>query len=178
MKSHPKVRKVARWLSLTACRPETRQVVKWIGTAIGTVILTIWLLSGWWMLKYENPSAYILVEHGTLWVNVGKQVANPWAPPNGLTRNFYKSFELDWGRLGYNECFGPGTLVVPLWWGFLVIAVPTAYQWRLVHIARRRSLRGKCTHCKFDLAGLPLDATCPECGKNSLREKSHTSAPT
>ena len=55
---------------------------------------------------------------------------------------------------------------------FLVVRVP----WMLVAsvrsraVARRRTARGLCPRCAYDLAGLPADAArCPECGARRAR---------
>lgn len=51
-------------------------------------------------------------------------------------------------------------IVLPLWIPFLLLAIPTAWLWRL---DRRRPLPGHCGSCNYDLTG-NTSGVCPECG--------------
>ena len=53
------------------------------------------------------------------------------------------------------------TVIVPLWIGFTIVAIPTAFLWWR---DRGRIRPGHCQHCGYDLTG-NVSGRCPECGK-------------
>ena len=58
-----------------------------------------------------------------------------------------------------------GRYFIPLWLLACAVAIPTVFVWRRDSKIRRRLESNFCLHCAFDLAGLAVDAVCPECGK-------------
>lgn len=56
---------------------------------------------------------------------------------------------------------------VPLWLLIALLAGPTLLLWQR---ERRRPRPGHCP-CGYDLAGLALEAVCPECGRDGVRTR-------
>jgi hypothetical protein len=54
-------------------------------------------------------------------------------------------------------------IVVPLWAGLLVFAVPTALLW---YRDRRRFPPDHCLRCGYDVTG-NVSGVCPECGRKA-----------
>ncbi len=84
---------------------------------------------------------------------------------NGNPRTLYWKFS-------YGPEAGIGAtplLFIPLWFPALFAAIPTGLLFTRDALARRRLfMQGRCPSCSFDLAGLPHNSPCPECGKKSL----------
>lgn len=73
-----------------------------------------------------------------------------------------------WLRLALWPMYTSGPVTVlslPLWIPLALVVTPT------VLALRRGSCRGRgaCVVCGYDLAGLPPDAACAECGGKGLR---------
>ncbi len=56
------------------------------------------------------------------------------------------------------------TFSFSIWYPTASAAAVAACLYRLDRLARRRRPHTHCSHCHYDLAGLPLVTLCPECG--------------
>jgi hypothetical protein len=56
------------------------------------------------------------------------------------------------------------SFAIPLWFPFLFVTILTIAAWRHEFAARRRTLIGCCSKCKYDRRGLSPTTPCPECG--------------
>lgn len=141
-----------------------RGLFKPVTLTIFTLTLLVWFVSHWYAfgvgVQAKDESRDIALAAGCVVINdlyfPGIDPA-PWHltgrvldPPGG---HWYWT----WSHVvGLHVEF----LRVPLWWAPLVAAAPPVW---LVY--RRRSARGQCPTCGYDLAGLPSTSSlCPECG--------------
>lgn len=98
-------------------------------------------LGGYWLAPYEDIGS----DHNPMW-NRRTGPLNWW---------------FTWSTFSIPSA---GTTLhvaaIPLWFLWLVAAVPTALAWR----RRARVDPGVCPACNYSLAGIPPGSPCPECG--------------
>ncbi len=154
----------------------TRRVLKWVGL-VGCVVTVLvfaatWVWSArffWWAgpdvrridtypgnLRYV--SIYDLKESQSFpRADQGLSITHV-LPPQRNMRNLAR-----WPTLTSRYHFATGTsgwtVLVPLWFVFLMFAAPTAILW----YRDRRPPKGHCQACGYDLTG-NVTGVCPECG--------------
>jgi hypothetical protein len=93
-------------------------------------------------------------------------VPGTWQLPSGRLRIHawsQRAWWFDVDRLSTGGAPFAGSILVPFWvLSALVIGV-IVLERRVRESQGRRA--GLCTHCGYDLAGLPPEAVCPECGR-------------
>jgi hypothetical protein len=136
--------------------------------------MAVWIASGRWYFAIGHGHWYASVEVGVLHFTVqqGHQLLPVRAVSFGSTvahrapARWYWSFKSEELRGGVWTGF---TLQVPLWAPWCVLAAGSAAAWSVEVLARRRARGGLCPDCRYDRAGLPGGAVCPECGGAAAR---------
>jgi len=147
---------------------------RWILGGIAVSVLLLWGFTYFCTIVHVDPGhriidissgAVVCVPDGTVSNDPGNRLTSVvvgYQP--GLSFHNVAAGTFSWGRIKNSRwrysTFG-GFVQVPLWMPLLVFAIPSAIAWE--RFARRRR-RGTCAVCGYDLAGLPKDAPCPECG--------------
>jgi hypothetical protein len=166
MKPHPRIRKTAKW-----------------GGAIATVLLVVWIGSGWGAVSCWAPYSGLSsrVGDGGFEVSWGDGLQLPPDQPVGgafgegwqigttytvcerFPRGDFPTAWWWWGDLSSNA---PAVCVVavPLWVPASLALAITALAWRLDALARRRAMINLCATCRYDRTGLAAGVACPECG--------------
>jgi len=154
VKSHPRIRKTAKWGSTVLM---ALLIVSWIGSA--------WLHFSW---RWQDESGFAISQgrvdtwgpaNSTDW----PQSPGPYLAQSGKAR---QGLRFDW-KARWSSGFS-----VPLWFPVLLGAGMTCLAWRLDSLARRRERAGLCPKCYYDRKGLPPDTVCPECGATAFENAS------
>ena len=150
----------------------TRRITRWLLLTTSTVVILLWLVSGFVHVLWGDGCSYQLeVYLGSLRISWG-------APHRGSFKNmdfyegvsFRQSWDYEWGwaPIPYGEAVNDWYLIaVPLW---PLAAVACIVILRLYGRGRRR--KGQCGTCGYDLRGNESEV-CPECGEPILRERTH-----
>ncbi len=139
-----------------------RGITKWGGVTLCVLLFALWLASGWWAITMSpgpHPSPWFFVSaiyghfafaiYPELWNMDGFQWLGTWGSVP----------EWRWGEWMLDRT--SFTFAFPLWFPFLLIALPTGYLFWTDH--RRRMRAGCCEGCGYDLTG-NKSGMCPECG--------------
>ncbi len=153
-----------------------RRIAKWTGLTLALLIAAAWIVSLWWWCVYSRISP---TEFRSAGLARGALVYSRsfFSQSSGVTQARWRAVRLpDPHNLGLppseaaslymglprgRSVSGSLYVIVPLWIPFVVLAIPTAW---LFWTDRRARRVGHC-RCGYDLAGLPANAACPECGK-------------
>jgi hypothetical protein len=147
--------------------PRLRKFAKWTGLVLSVLLLTIWVVSGWYVaVARREPGAgwYLLDIHGGLFAAWYSNES--FLPTNEVPFRFHRlaepqmfwSFNYDTKR----SRTGTTSIVsVPIWCFQLPLTASSAWLWRR---DRRLSKPGLCKQCNYDLRGIEKDKACPECG--------------
>jgi hypothetical protein len=122
----------------------------------------VWVGSIWYRVAYFSSSGIVSGVSG------GSLLVRQFSSAPGPSQGWY--LKRGSPRVVLWIDFGPDTtglffVLIPLWLPLLLTLIPTTIAWRLDARARRLAILGRCTQCSYDLAGLPADAPCPECGR-------------
>jgi hypothetical protein len=142
-----------------------RASAKWAGIVCCVVLATAWLATPWWTVGYGWRSQHVVsLRRGRfIWDNSKDAVSCAFA-----TRERHPG--LDWNlamnlsSITASRYIHAPILHLPLWIPLLLVAVPTAFLWKL----ERRPLPGHCP-CGYDLTG-NVSGRCPECGRRAVSE--------
>ena len=148
----------------------TRRILKWTGTIISLLIISIWLLSLWCDVRYRATGyTFFRIVPG----HVGVVVFSFALPPvPGMTASAVNWHAFD--RFGFDAPWGQSqdqlsrrnpnhwvySIVVSLWFLLVLSALPTAWLW---HRDRGWKRPGCCLRCGYDLTG-NTSGICSECG--------------
>jgi len=138
-------------------RSRTRRGAKWAVTSLLLLLIVVGGLSCLWSARYVGSDLHVRVRGGTLLWAASDQVAFTDLPlPTGF-RVYWRPMRIapQWPRLS-----DPRLGFVPLWIPTVVLAIATAFLWRL---DRRRTPPGHCQKCGYNLTG-NVSGVCPECG--------------
>ena len=144
-----------------------RDVLKWTGVALCALILVVWFASRWWyaQLMTDPRSDRLIVLSVTSGVIRVLTVDMRYMDRNYSGRrpaHFGWQSLPAWRWRPSHERIANGFGVdTPLWIPWLVVSLPTVWLWRF----GRRHPSGTCHKCGYDLSGLSLGTTCPECGR-------------
>ncbi len=147
-----------------------RASVKWCGSVLSLLLLTVWIGSNWWGVSRIDVHA---TRGATAWyIGAGQvrftRLGVTWIRqvPLNLTRTT-APFDVGWDLA---DLFSPPVteVHVPLWWPLVAAVGATAQAWRPDIRTWRRARRGECLVCGYDLAGAAGGAACPECGGSSV----------
>lgn len=144
--------------------PRIRKTIKWGGAAVTVLLAAVWIGSQWWNINWYDPSREFDVHlmAGT----VGWSYREMWSLYGRVTPGWtLERFDLslEWG-VHYRIENGRLSFRVPLWPLVFAGCVATIAAWRLDMLARRHARLKFCAKCGYDLAGIAMDAKCPECG--------------
>ncbi len=160
-------------------RSRTRRVLKWVGTALCMSIMALLFLSGEYHISLRTRWEYgveflfgsIIIHwpHKDMPALPPERILMAQAPrllgPYDVRKLF--SWPGYWPPRYYGpqpmrssiRSFSTGSLAVPCWMLFLVVAAPTAYLWW----SGRGIPTGQCRKCGYNLTG-NVSGRCPECG--------------
>ncbi len=157
-----------------------RGLFKWTGLSLATLLITIWICSGWYSSWLIGPRWYWISSLGPrmqLSIRSGRLHAGWWSDPGPTSLpnaawflNDDKKFfgiQFRW-QPEYRVPDGSEPwprIIIPLWMFLLAISIPTALAWRRVATSRNNLKAQQCAHCSYCVIGLPQQAICPECGK-------------
>ncbi len=140
-----------------------RRVAKWAGLVVCLPLAAAWCVSIGSLLRHEG----VLSSEYSWHVTAGALVLIHSDPPLSPSLWDFQAVDpqVQWWPPWRGYPYLPsapsgGWFVLPLWWPFVLVDVPTAWLWWQ---DRRRP--GYCPACGYDLAGLAPGAACPECGK-------------
>lgn len=144
--------------------PKFRKVAKWTGAILTVGFLGLSIVSARWGFGWKRAGhSWIVMDSERVEVlYIGAR--SPSRRPGSWS---YFDATLDQIRWDFDAQFTQGNfrIAVPGWFLVAMSASVWAIAWRQDRRAYRLALHGKCQHCTFDLAGLPPDSKCPECGK-------------
>ena len=140
-------------------------MVKWGGTVASVVLLVLWILGGWWSIRWVGDDG------DSLTIGGGEVAYQHYPRLTGVAdipgcHVWRHSFGLAWGLQGYR--FGDNwAWHIPLWPVPSMALLITAVAWRFDVLARRRARLNLCPRCNYDRTGLAAGVVCPECGTAS-----------
>ena len=147
------------------CRKK-RGALRRIGSIVSAVLFLLWMASGAYGVSLYYRALFVVdLFNGTFRIDHSlEDVRANWGP--GVSWDFYESdgYSLDWS-FPHTADYVQSTIGrwkdinIPLWFPFLLVAVPTAWSWR-----RSRYPFGFCQACGYDLTG-NVSGRCPECGR-------------
>lgn len=139
-----------------------RKTIKWSGLIVAVLVATAWIGSNWYCWMWEaDAGGLVCIQAGCfavatpIWSSATTGPGVWWFEPLDADMRWW----FRWSRWNLGR-----DIAVPLWFPFLVVAIPAALAWRLDALATRRAREGKCPKCSYDRAGLAAAAPCPECG--------------
>jgi hypothetical protein len=141
-----------------------RRIAKWTGLTLALLIAAAWTVSLWWAYGYVwvYPTGLRRVALFAGCIECGTYFPARFSS-DGLETGWRASrhtVSIRWLPRGVHSPLpGATSVTVPGWIPFLLLAIPTAWLFWI----ERRARPGHC-RCGYDLAGLPPDAACPECG--------------
>ena len=165
----------------------------WTLLALGVVVAAVWVWSGWGRLLWEFavvPGPHATLDRRQLRVTSGELEIDRYEvlkdgfaggrlglrPPSGLHVSMSGESPLwRWtlirqtGDEDRDGDFKTSKTRVGLWPVPLLLWPPAALLLRSGIVARRRAMKGACPKCGYSLAGLAVGASCPECGRASVR---------
>ena len=139
-----------------------RKHAKWVALVLMLALLGVWLFSG----QYSIFSARHIDSPYFSWGRVWYQNRRYWErsfprlatnPPWKLQLGFVWEVEDD------SVC-----IAIPLWIAPAITLLPTSFLWYRHFRAVSRIRSNRCVKCRYDLRGLAMGATCPECGESSI----------
>ncbi|HEX2839473.1 MAG TPA: hypothetical protein VHN77_15255 [Phycisphaerales bacterium] len=142
--------------------PRIRKAVKWGGLVLAVLLATAWTATLWKdVYRYDRHGSKVLLTKGCVQVTVRHDVTTPLPRSNWNTLPPQRP--LAW-LPAWNSKTTHDLWLVPLWFPFLLVAVPTALVWRSDIITARRVKMYACPTCSYPRAGLAPSSPCPECG--------------
>lgn len=157
--------------------------------AAATVLLvTVWLLSGRWMVSAavgKGSHAFATVSRGRAFVGfieTPTPLWNQWVAvgfqdemrrsPRGYLLEWLPEWEWRRQYTTPTSAWRRTALALPLWMPAVLTAAATPLLWRRHRRRLRRERAGACLACGYDLAGIDPDEAgklrCPECGKQAM----------
>ncbi len=160
-------------------RQRLRSTCKWGGVTLCVLLFALWLASGWWFLSAHRQFGPREVYTRAVWIDEGRFIFIDAVPSNGSNVEWYfrcaRRYEdnqhpASWlWRFEFPDEPGWRFYAAPLWFPFLIIALPTGYLFWSDH--RRRMRAGCCGKCGYDLKG-NVSGKCPECGATTAKAAS------
>ncbi len=159
-------------------------VLKWIGASLCLLMFSLWFATRWWRpaltVRHGPKSEFIVAAQGHVSLYRFDYGPNDASTSWGVSTEFETNDERHvpetwhWGfQWGNDRTVRASPYAVPIWFPFLITAVPTSYIW----IRGRRRAPNTCTSCGYSLAGLAVGAPCPECGSTSANSPTPSSPP-
>jgi len=148
--------------------PALSRAARWTGILVCAFILFAAAVSlRWsWVSLCGDKNGRIWLAGGTLevaWID-GRGWPTDWNAYVGPPIATWRELVDRWSSSGVWPRPDSGRLikafVLPLWFPFLLTAIPTAILWRL---DCRRARPGHCAKCRYNLTG-NVSGRCPECG--------------
>ncbi len=163
MRRRFRIRRIAKWTGLVLC------VLVLVAWGVSTVKWVVWSRTGgtW---TYESSLLYgsfHLERYPASWSPKRLQGFSIWpyfkVPPVEATAIHRLGLTLPKSHQHFSVISTPpwtGTVEIPLWIPFVLLAVPAALLWW----RDRKPPRGHCQRCGYNLTG-NTSGTCPECGQ-------------
>lgn len=145
----------------------------WAGMAAVGFIVGLFAANLRWDVEVEQeppPRATIGLDSGCLLVSWDKDWTTSAHDPVRVFRMRYPFMWRTrewWPR--YAVSTGRHFLRVPIWFAFVVTAMPTGFLWFFDRRYVRRVKEGYCSECGYDCRSLGVEALCPECGAERRR---------
>ena len=144
-----------------------RKTVKWTLTVLAVLTLVAWVGSRWWHVEGcwkwgELDGVIVALCYGQIGIDLSSIL-----PGAGGLRYFgcervSEPYIYWWFDFKDYRGFPPiADYFIPLWFPFLLLAVPAGWLWWR---GDRRFPETACQSCGYDLSGAPHER-CPECGK-------------
>jgi len=141
-----------------------RRLFGWTLIALGLLVAGAWAWSLKWRLFYLTPQRTVFqLSGGCAGVATSLSIQeHPRLHEGMVTESHRQPILWSW------EFYASGnmrSIFVPLWPIPFVLWAAGVPLLRSGIVARRRADTGACGKCGYSLAGLGVDAKCPECGK-------------
>ena len=148
-----------RWARSLHSRPlSMRRVLKWSGLAMSLVIVSLIIVSRYWVILWDYGSWEGGFGSGGMFVGLGS-----WSPEANLdwmaNGVFRPALSLYWGVDWRSDLGSEIGVFVPLWIPLVLVMLTTALIWR----SDRRPRAGHCERCGYNLTG-NVSGICSECG--------------
>jgi hypothetical protein len=152
--------------------PRIRKAIKWGGAAVTLLLVVVWIGSYWrglWAERLDHTSLSVVFRGGIHWAwhehTIRDDMVNRVSGMGLFSAEDLPQWpSIVWPSVSMTDMGMRAELWIPLWLPTLAGFVPTALAWRLDTLARRRARLNLCPKCRYDRAGLAVDARCPECG--------------
>ncbi len=145
-------------------RHRIRRVAKWFGAAMCTVVLILWIATGWVTAYYVfGGGRYALfISFGVIQLDsMGEPVPRNDRPPSTIYRTGHHWTLALRPLMPYFRYRGPAwDFRLPFWLLTPCCVIPTGV---LFYLDRKRPPRGHCRSCGYNLTG-NTSGRCPECG--------------
>lgn len=151
-------------------------ILRWAGTTAAALIAIAWIASARWAIGGSNLIGETSARIGAGRLRAARMVYSPGhpRPPHHRSTVQFRQNTEPWSWWFTHEQIvtsissdGPVSmsmlevLSIPMWVPLALVALPTALAWRR-HL--RRIPPDHCPRCRYNLAGLPPNSPCPECG--------------
>ncbi|MGH7133061.1 MAG: hypothetical protein ACREJO_14075 [Phycisphaerales bacterium] len=155
-----------------AQHPRLRRFCKWLGIVLIAVVVLVDLASLIWRFSVQSYMFQSPTTSGTTYASISAgQIyflhRGDWGGDVQCWFAYATNSHKWWVRFGSTNAMSGGkafAFAIPFWSIVLLIAVPTAWLWRLDRPSRRALLARSCDGCGYDLTGLAGGQQCPECG--------------
>lgn len=164
---------------------QKRRVFGWVLLAVGWLVAVAWVVSGWWRISLDHDDWRVECLSGTLnffdtqfneepgWPLKVDKISIEHDKHRYKWRIWSQSLTVSPNWDAWVIAYEAPTILGGTTWQVGVVLWPFAcLLWTCGGLAlwfgrraRRRALTNHCPACGYNLAGLGVDATCPECGK-------------
>ena len=148
---------------------EMRLMRKWRATwralFVSALLLALWIVSSigvkYNLLSYQGVD--LDLSRGKVWIS---HYNNDWKPSH--PGDLFNAVPNDVTSVGpltiWSSARGHWGVDLRMWFPFAVAVCITGYVWGRDLRARRVATKGLCRKCNYDLTGISVGGTCPECG--------------